>query len=297
MPDILVVGNINADRVLRLHEPLRTDGKLLADDLGLRLGGAAANAASALVAAGDRVRLVGFVGSDPTGLEVRGLLRQWDWDATGVLPLDGPSSSCLVLIGPDGERAVIGLGGHAVPGEWPALPLDGVDAVYLASRWPLPAAEISRLAASGIPVVAQIESAAVVPAPAVVVAPRERFRGAAAGDPWSAVRAGGLAAQWLVVTRGAQGAMATDGRLRLDIPAEPAEVVDTTGAGDAFAAGLVHGTARGWPMDARLALAARWGAIAVGHFGSTFPAVPGNPPGLPETTLVRHGSYADTTPD
>lgn len=294
MPHILVVGNINADRVLRLREPLRADGKLLADDLGLRLGGAAANAASALVAAGDRVRLVGFVGSDATGLQVRELLRQWDWDVGGVLPLDGPTSSCLVLIGPDGERAVIGLGGHAVPGEWPALPLDGIDAVYLASRWPLPAVETARLAVSGIPVVAQIESAAVVPAPAVVVAPVERFGG---GDPWPAVRAGGLAPQWLVVTRGAQGAMATDGRVCLDVPAEPAEVVDTTGAGDAFAAGVVHGTARGWPMQARLALAAHWGAVAVGHFGSTFPATPGGPPGYPDTTGVRRRPYADMTPE
>lgn len=64
MPEILVAGNINADRVLRLGEAPRADGKQWAEDLGLRLGGAAANAASALCAAGDRVRLAGFGGAD-----------------------------------------------------------------------------------------------------------------------------------------------------------------------------------------------------------------------------------------
>ena len=50
----------------------------------------------------------------------------------------------------------------------------------------------------------------------------------------------------LVVTRSEQGALATRGGERADVPAEPIErLVDTTGAGDLFAAGFLVGEARG----------------------------------------------------
>lgn len=63
--------------------------------------------------------------------------------------------------------------------------------------------------------------------------------------------------RWVVITHGAHGATAlhVDGQ-RVTMPAAPARAVDTTGAGDAFAAGLLHGLAtRRLPMDRALALA------------------------------------------
>ena len=73
----------------------------------------------------------------------------------------------------------------------------------------------------------------------------------------------------LVVTRGAAGALAVRGNERADIPAEPvAEVVDTTGAGDLFAAGFLYGKATGRSLAQSLKL----GAIAAGeiiqHYGA-----------------------------
>ncbi|MEO1308975.1 MAG: PfkB family carbohydrate kinase, partial [Pseudomonadota bacterium] len=65
---------------------------------------------------------------------------------------------------------------------------------------------------------------------------------------------------------------ATDGTNVLTLPAASASrVIDTTGAGDAFAAGLVYATARGWPIEAALALGNQWGADAVGHLASGCP--------------------------
>ena len=73
----------------------------------------------------------------------------------------------------------------------------------------------------------------------------------------------------LVVTRSAEGAIATRGGARAEVPAEPIEkVVDTTGAGDLFAAGFLYGHVRGEPLERCL----RRGAIAaceiISHFGA-----------------------------
>lgn len=80
-----------------------------------------------------------------------------------------------------------------------------------------------------------------------------------------------LAAQvpTLVVTRGAEGACAVQRGERADVPAQPiARVVDTTGAGDLFAAGFLHGQAQGRSLAASLTLGAICAAEVIGHYGA-----------------------------
>jgi sugar/nucleoside kinase (ribokinase family) len=73
----------------------------------------------------------------------------------------------------------------------------------------------------------------------------------------------------LVVTRGAAGALAVRGDERADIPAEPvAEVVDTTGAGDLFAAGFLYGEATGRSLAQSLKLGAIAAAEIIQHYGA-----------------------------
>lgn len=73
----------------------------------------------------------------------------------------------------------------------------------------------------------------------------------------------------LVVTRSEQGAMALAGGERFAVPAEPIEkVVDTTGAGDLFAAGFLHGQARGLDVQASLRLGAVCAAEIIQHYGA-----------------------------
>ena len=79
----------------------------------------------------------------------------------------------------------------------------------------------------------------------------------------------------MIVTRGAAGADAWHADGKLHQPALPARPVDSTGAGDAFAAGLAHALARGAAMPRALSVAAAWGAAATGWHGG----VPG--PGFP----------------
>lgn len=73
----------------------------------------------------------------------------------------------------------------------------------------------------------------------------------------------------LVVTRSEDGALATRGHERADVPAEPIEkLVDTTGAGDLFAAGFLFGIARGRNLEQSLRLGAIAAAEVIQHYGA-----------------------------
>jgi sugar/nucleoside kinase (ribokinase family) len=73
----------------------------------------------------------------------------------------------------------------------------------------------------------------------------------------------------LVVTRGAEGAVALQGDMRAEVPAEPiAKVVDTTGAGDLFAAGFLHGQVTGRSLGESLTLGAIAAAEIISHYGA-----------------------------
>ena len=73
----------------------------------------------------------------------------------------------------------------------------------------------------------------------------------------------------LVVTRSERGAVAVRGDQRASVPAEPIErLVDTTGAGDLFAAGFLAGEARGLGLEASLKLGAIAAAEVIQHYGA-----------------------------
>jgi sugar/nucleoside kinase (ribokinase family) len=73
----------------------------------------------------------------------------------------------------------------------------------------------------------------------------------------------------LVVTRSEKGAIALQNGAKASVAAEPiAKVVDTTGAGDLFAAGFLHGQAQGWDLEKSLRLGAICAAEIISHFGA-----------------------------
>jgi sugar/nucleoside kinase (ribokinase family) len=73
----------------------------------------------------------------------------------------------------------------------------------------------------------------------------------------------------LIVTRGEQGAVAVEGGERTQVPAEPVgQIVDTTGAGDLFAAGFLTGHAQGRPNAEALRMGAIAAAEVISHYGA-----------------------------
>jgi sugar/nucleoside kinase (ribokinase family) len=73
----------------------------------------------------------------------------------------------------------------------------------------------------------------------------------------------------LVVTRSEKGAIAVRGGERFAVPAEPvARIVDTTGAGDLFAAGFLSGQAQGRTIEQSLTMGAIAAAEVISHYGA-----------------------------
>ncbi|WP_397589285.1 adenosine kinase, partial [Sphingorhabdus sp.] len=73
----------------------------------------------------------------------------------------------------------------------------------------------------------------------------------------------------LVCTRGEQGAIAVENGVRTEVGAEPvAQLVDTTGAGDLFAAGVFAGVTQGRPMAECLTMGAICAAEIISHYGA-----------------------------
>jgi sugar/nucleoside kinase (ribokinase family) len=73
----------------------------------------------------------------------------------------------------------------------------------------------------------------------------------------------------LVITRGPQGAIAIEKDYMIEIPATPVDrIVDTTGAGDLFAAGFLAARCRGRPLKACLEIGAIAAAEVISHFGA-----------------------------
>lgn len=83
-----------------------------------------------------------------------------------------------------------------------------------------------------------------------------------------------FALRGVCVTRGSEGAdLLLDGR-SAHAPAPPIDAVDTVGAGDAFAAALIHGIEGGWPAQRVVAFATAVGSVVAARPGATPPWTP-----------------------
>ena len=280
---IAVVGNVNADHIFRVQGTLGPGQESLAADLGLRLGGSGANAGSWLTCAGDEVHLFGLVGRDDRARHILAQAEAYPWDQSGTQLYDGPTNHCMILIDDTGDRTILGFEQYRAEVAFPPLDPHRLDALYFAAARTMPDCMARILAESQLPVVAQLRCANRLSKCDIVVASDQNFDPDEGEDWWGALSRRGIVTRWLVVTLGARGAWATDGNDTVTVPVTPTpRVIDTTGAGDAFAAGLVYAVARSWSIKAALALGSQWGAQAVGLLASGCP-----PDHRPNTTLLR----------
>ncbi|MBF0353877.1 MAG: hypothetical protein HQL43_01405 [Alphaproteobacteria bacterium] len=278
MARILVMGTIAFDHVIRLKAPLIAGGHQNGIDRGSRLGGGGANAAVALARAGDTALLVSALGNDLAGEALKGELLALGVDLSLTLRLEDDSSRSIVMTDTMGERSIVNLQRlmESDP-PWRILKADA-DALYVRSRQEGLASLLSKMA-DRMTVVAHVPPTAPASVPAqILVGSESDLDQAFLADPFAkgrTVSAGRLT--WIVITRGSKGAEAfgPDGA-HLTQPARQVDVVDSTGAGDAFAAGLTHALARHLPMPTALEIAVAWGTAATQYDGSA--PGPGFPP-------------------
>jgi len=92
---------------------------------------------------------------------------------------------------------------------------------------------------------------------------------AGSNDLETALQAVAPKARTLVVTRSELGALALSGGERAEVAAEPIErLVDTTGAGDLFAAGFLHGLTTGRDLETSARIGSLAAAEVISHMGA-----------------------------
>lgn len=277
MAHVAIVGSVALDEVLRVGGALRVGSHGSATRLGDRIGGGAAGVAIPLARLGHRASLVAPIGTDSVGDRLLEELERAGVDTSSVLRVDGDSTRSVVLVDDTGERTVLNLHRCREP-EPPARVLDlAADCVYVRSRLPDLAPLLARAVATAR-VVAHVPPCGPGVRPAHVLvgsesdlAPAWRERPFEAG---AAVAGPHLA--HVVVTRGAAGAIVGGPDGARSVPAPRVRVADSTGAGDAFSAGLVHALVTGLGMDRAVEIAVAWGAESVRWPHSVLPpeAVP-----------------------
>lgn len=286
MSRIVVLGDVMVDVVARLSGPL-APGSDAPAVIRVQGGGSAANTAAWLAAAGAAPVLVGRVGADDRGRAARDELLAAGVDARLAVDPGLPTGTCIVLVGPDGERTMApdaGANDALAEADLPAelierrnhLHLSGYALLRPGSRAAALAA-IARARAAGMSVSVDPSSAALL-SPAFLdevdgaglLLPNAEEAEVLTGDSDPAAAAATLAERVgeAVVKLGAGGALWTDGRESVLGDALLVEAdVDSTGAGDAFAAGLLTARMAGATPAEALAAGARLAAEAVSRPG------------------------------
>jgi ribokinase len=270
---VVVVGDVMTDIVASLSGPV-AHGSDTPARIVQRGGGAGANAAAWLARAGAAVTLIARVGDDAAGRDVGEGLRAEGVDARLAIDPARPTGTCVVLVEPGGERSMLpdaganaGLEAVPLPDDATHLHLAGYALLHPGSR-PAARAMLAEAMARGLTVSVDPSSAAPLARAGAaaflawiegvqLVLPNRDEAAALTGlpEPKAAARALSAHAREVVVKLGGQGALWTDGDQQLRVPAVEVQVTDTTGAGDAFAAGL---------LAARLAGAAPADALGAG---------------------------------
>ena len=285
---VLVVGSINEDVMLHADRRIRPGETVTAQRVERRPGGKGANQAVAAAEAGADVAMLGAVGNDPAGTRMVEDLRRRGVNTESVRTVDGVSTgTAYVTVTPDGENTIVldpganeFVDAASVEAAWPTLP----PASVLLSLLEIPLAGVTtavRLAAkSGMRPVVTLAPAQPVPGEllcgldpllvneheAAFLLHADSLGGHVLDAAQELLRLGPKSA---VVTVGAAGAAVADAATARLLPAVPvAEVMDTTGAGDAFAGALAAALGRGADLDAAVAAGLRAGAEAVQRIGA-----------------------------
>ncbi|KAF0185243.1 MAG: hypothetical protein IV086_08185 [Hyphomonadaceae bacterium] len=288
MTKLVVVGAVAWDRPIYLDGRLAPGARLhartiqaqesvtLSGDIERtipgRLGGGGATAAVALAHAGHEVGVISCVATDTAGNAAFDATQRAGVSTDWIVRTPPSGRTTLILISGDGERSVIHLSGET-PQDYDPLPAGPLTvACEQASNWNA-SGVFARAKVPGIEVVisrccgwtvAHWPMRGTLSAD-VLVGSADDLCLDANDDPFLAAREiAGDRLRWAVVTEGASGARACNGEHMVFARAVERPVIDTTGAGDCFGAGLLEALTAGAPMAEALRHAAAWGADAVG---------------------------------
>ncbi len=289
---VLVVGSLNMDLVVRAPR-LPVPGETLSGrSFSTVPGGKGANQAVAAARLGAATAMVGCVGEDAFGRELRGVLEGDGVDCRGVRTVPGASGVALIVVDDGGRNGIV-----VVPGANGLLSPEDLDrhrevvaaARVVALQLETPLATVAHAArtarALGKAVVLNPAPAQPLPASLLECAdflvPNELEAAALSGLPVESVEGAARAGEHLrrqgagsvLVTLGERGVVAATASGTQHFPARPVRAVDTTAAGDTFLGGLCAALVEGRPLPEAIGFAQAAAAISVTRPGAQ-PSIP-----------------------
>jgi ribokinase len=291
MTNILVIGSLNTDLVVRAPHFPAPGETIQGDNLITIPGGKGANQSVAAARLGGKVIMIGRVGADTFGTTLIDNLNQNNVDTHLIIKDDSTATgAAVIIVDSQGQNSIVlspGANDRVTSSDIVPDSFSGSKLLLLQFEIPMEAViHSARLAREkGLLVVLNPAPARNIPDDLLRIAdyilPNETELGLLTGKPVSNPALVEEAAHILIargarniiVTLGAEGALIVNQDVATLIPAFKVKVVDTTAAGDAFIGGFAVGLLNGKSLQDAVQYGCACGALAVTKFGAQ-PSLP-----------------------
>jgi sulfofructose kinase len=266
MANILLIANLNSDHVYSIDNTLQSGHRHFYQDHGKRLGGGGANTGVGLALAGHQVDVLTAVGDDELGHWLISQISQLGMHCHKIFFHPEATPEVLLFLDPKGERSIFKpQRAHSeLP---PPEHIDHYDLLYInyanqeAKQWARAALD------QKIPVVCQYKENHPAQPCHYLITSETDFSEATKRNPWAfAQKHAGATLQGFIVTHAERGATLYTATETVHQPSVyQGEVVDSTGAGDVYVAGLIDAILAQKKQNEQLLRAAQWAATHLGH--------------------------------
>lgn len=295
-PQVTIVGSLNTDLVVRAPKLPERGETVLGGSFAVFPGGKGANQAVAASRLGASVAMVGRVGDDAFGQQLREGLEQEGIDVAHVRATKGTASGvALITVDPSGNNTIVVASGANML--LAAADVDAAAALIAQSQVLLLQLEVPLEVVAHAAALARRSGCRVLldpaPAPLGGSLPDDLYRnlyainpneveakaltGIAVNDDQGAAAAAErllkLGCQAVIIKRGSQGAFLAEDTQREAVMGISVQAVDSTAAGDAFAGALAVALAEGRDLASSVRFANLAGALSVTRMGAQ-PSMP-----------------------
>ncbi len=290
MADIIVIGSLNADLVVKSPRFPQPGETISGEDLQIIPGGKGANQAVAAARQGVGVAMVGRVGSDSFGPFLLENLKSNQVNTSHVLVDESATGTAIIVVDANGQNSIVlspGANGKVTPADVDSASF--LDAKLLLLQLEIPTPTVLRAAQKarehGLTVILNPAPAKSLPAELLanvdILIPNESELSLLTHLPVNDASSAEVAAKDLlklgiktvIVTLGSKGALLVTSTQVTHIDAYKVSVVDTTAAGDAFIGGFASAMLSGTSLEESVRYGCACGALATTKFGAQ-PSLP-----------------------
>ena len=290
MPDILVIGSLNADLVVRAPRFPQPGETISGEDLQVIPGGKGANQAVAVARLGASVSMLGRVGKDNFGDFLLNNLKSNNVDSQLIQRDDASTGTAIIVVDSNGQNNIVlsaGANGKVNDADVNSASFLDYKLLLLQLEIPLQAvlSAATRAHENGLRVILNPAPAKQLPNELIALAdfliPNETELSLLTGLPVnkmdSAAEAGRallkVGAEHVIVTLGSNGALIVTDTQVTHIDSYKVNVVDTTAAGDAFIGGFATALLQDKSLEEAVRYGCACGALAATKFGAQ-PSLP-----------------------